>query len=113
MKILVVDDDAAGLEIRRLILKRHGFEVSAAADAATARQIFAAERPDVVVLDLRIPELADGLALIRDFQASPILVLSGNRADIEGRDEHRMVRAVLQKPVRSDELVRAIRNQGQ
>ena len=109
MKVLVVDDDAAGLEIRRLVLERHGFEVAAALDADTARAEFASNRPDVVLLDLRLPEIADGLALIREFRAARIVVLCGNRGDLDGRDEAKMVHAILGKPVRSDELLRHVR----
>jgi DNA-binding response OmpR family regulator len=110
MKVLVVDDDFTGLNIRRLILERHGFEVAQAASSEEARAEFTADRPDVVVLDIRLPEIEDGLALIRDFQGVRIVVLSGNRADLDGREEAKMVAAILEKPVRSDELVKQIRN---
>lgn len=108
MRVLVVDDDAAGLEIRRLILERQGFEVAVAADAASARALFCAQRPDVIVMDLRLPEIADGLALIREFQGSRIVVLCGNRGDLDGREEAGMVAAIVGKPVRSEELLRHI-----
>ena len=109
MKVLVVDDDAAALDIRRLVLERHGFEVAIAADADSARAAFASHRPDVVVLDLRLPEVEDGLALIREFQSARIVALCGNRADLDSRKEAGMVSAILGKPVRSEELVRRIR----
>jgi len=109
MKLLVVDDDAAGLDIRRLILERHGFEVAAAASAEAARASFASQRPDVVVLDLRLPSVEDGLSLIREFQGARIIVLCGNRADLDGREEAKLVEAILGKPVRSEELVKQIR----
>jgi len=109
MRVLLVDDDSAGLDIRRLILERHGFEVVTAADAAQARAKFTVQRPDVVVMDLRLPEAADGLALIREFQGSKIVVLCGNRADLDGREEAKMVAAILGKPVRSEELIKHLR----
>jgi len=63
-RLLLVDDDTAGLELRKLILEREGHQVSAAADVAAARSLFLETRPDSVVLDLRLPEtealLADG-----------------------------------------------------
>jgi DNA-binding response OmpR family regulator len=108
MKVLVVDDDAAGLDIRRLVLERHGFAVATAQDANQARAAFVQDRPDVVVLDLRLPEVEDGLGLIREFQGSRIVVLCGNRGDLDGREEAAMVGAVLQKPVRSEELAATI-----
>jgi DNA-binding response OmpR family regulator len=109
MKVLVVDDDAAGLEIRRLVLERHGFAVIPAADARAARDAFASNRPDVVVLDLRVPEVEDGLALIREFQGARIVVLCGNRADLDHRAEAKLVYAILGKPVRSDEILKHVR----
>ncbi len=108
MRVLVVDDDAAGLDIRRLILERHGYEVIAAASPAEARLAFAARQPNVVVMDLRLPEIADGLALIREFCGVRVIVLCGNRADLDGRKELSMIAAVLGKPVRSEELLKQI-----
>ena len=108
MRVLIVDDDTAGLEVRRLVLERHGFDVAIAADASSARSQFAAQCPDVVVMDLRLPDIADGLSLIRDFQGSKIVVLCGNRADLDGWEESKMVAAILGKPVRSEELIRRI-----
>ena len=105
MKVLVVDDEDVGLEIRRLILERHGFKVMPARDVDGARAVFWSERPDVVVLDLRLPEVSDGLALIREFCSVRIVVLCGNLADLDGREEAAMVHAILGKPVRSEELV--------
>ena len=112
MKVLAVDDDAQGLEIRRLVLERRGFEVSVAASAEEARRSFANSRPEVVVLDLRVPELENGLTLIREFhefQEVRIVVLCGNSTDLDGRAEAQMVSAILTKPVRSEELVKQIR----
>ena len=60
-KILVVEDE---LKIARLVrdyLHEAGFAVIEAADGATALQLARAERPDMVVLDLGLPEI-DGLA---------------------------------------------------
>ena len=109
MRILVVDDDAAGLAIRRLLLEKNGFAVDAASTAAEARAAFAESRPDVIVMDVRLPEIDDGLALIREFQDSRIVVLCGNRGDLDGRPEAAMCAEIVGKPVRSEELVRRIR----
>ncbi len=107
MKVLVVDDDAAALDIRKLVIERRGHLVVLARDAAEARARFA-PGCDVVVLDLRLPEVSDGLALIREFRGARVVVLCGNRGDLDGREEARMVAAVLEKPVRSELLVQAI-----
>jgi DNA-binding response OmpR family regulator len=111
-RLLLVDDDTAGLELRKLILEREGHQVSAAADVVAARSLFLENRPDSVVLDLRLPESEDGLALIREFRvAAPdlrIIVLSGWTPDLEGKPEARMVDELLAKPLRSARLVSAV-----
>jgi CheY-like chemotaxis protein len=110
-RVLVVEDDAAGLIIRKLVLERRGYEVIGASTAAAAREKIAQE-PDAIVLDLRLPEPDDGLALIREFRAAMprarIVVLCGNRADIDGREEAAMADAILAKPSPSGALLAAI-----
>ena len=112
-RILLVDDDAGGLEIRKMLLERDGQQVSTAPDVATARKQFEEESPDCVILDLRLPSPQDGLALVREFrQARPevkIVVLAGWGADLEGQPEQKLVDEVLTKPVRSERLITAVR----
>ena len=109
---MVVDDDAAAVEIRKLVLERHGHTVIIATDASAARAVFVESIPDVVITDLRLPDPEDGLKLIRELRAGrehlKIIVLCGNSADIEGREEAAMVNAILTKPVRSEVLLRAM-----
>jgi CheY-like chemotaxis protein len=110
-RLLVVDDDPAGLEIRKLILQRRGHQVTSAADVQAARSAFRASPPDVVVMDVRLPNVEDGLALIREFRGATagvrIVVLSG-ASDLDGREERAMVDEVLIKPVRSERMLEAI-----
>jgi DNA-binding response OmpR family regulator len=113
-RVLLVDDDADALSIRKLIFENDGYEVAAAPNATRAREQFHAEPPQIVILDLRLPETEDGLALIREFRAASrdvkIVVLSGWCADLDGRSEGSLVDLVLSKPVRSEVLLRAIRS---
>ena len=108
-KVLLVDDDKAGLELRKLILEREGHQVSIATDPAQARALFRSTQPDCIVLDLRLPEPTDGLSLIRAFRsASPgvrIIALCGWPPDIEGTPESQMVNVVLAKPTRTATLI--------
>jgi DNA-binding response OmpR family regulator len=110
--VLLVDDDAPALELRKLILEREGHQVSIAADPTTARTLFFETHPESIVLDLRLPEAAAGLALIRDFRAaSPavrIIALCGWPPDLENTPESQMVNLVLSKPIRSAMLVDAL-----
>lgn len=111
-RVLLVDDDAAGLDLRKVILEREGHEISIASEPAAARTLFAATQPDSVVLDLRLPEANDGLALIREFRAAApdvrIVVLAGWPLDLEGTAEAQMVDLVLAKPIRTATLAEAL-----
>ena len=111
--VLLVDDDAGGLEIRKMLLERDGHSVMTASNPAAAREKFRQARPECVILDLRLPSPEDGLALLREFrEAAPevrMIVLAGWSADLEGRPEQALVDEVLAKPVRSERLSSAVR----
>jgi DNA-binding response OmpR family regulator len=111
-RVLLVDDDADALELRKRIFERDGHRVIVASNAARAREQFREQLPDTVILDLRLPELEDGLALIREFRAASgevkIVVLAGWCADLDGRSESALVDKILSKPVRSEVLLGAV-----
>ena len=70
-RLLVIDaDDRTRESIVGILGIRHRFEiVGSAGHAGAAISLVAAHRPDVVVLDPRLPELPDGIALIRRIRA--------------------------------------------
>jgi CheY-like chemotaxis protein len=111
-RVLLVDDDAPALELRKLILEREGHQVSAATTPTEARALFSETNPDTVVLDLRLPEASAGLSLIRDFRAAApavrIIALCGWPPDLENTPESQMVNRVLPKPIRTATLVDAL-----
>jgi DNA-binding response OmpR family regulator len=111
-RVLLVDDDAPALELRKLILEREGHDVSIATTPAQARAQFLSAPPDCIVLDLRLPEATDGLSLIRDFRAASagvrIIALCGWPPDLENTPEAEMVNLVLPKPIRTATLVSAL-----
>lgn len=113
-KVLLVDDDRDALEIRKRIFEMSGHQISAADSAPEARTQFETSQPETVVLDLRIPELADGLSLIREFRAAApdlrIVILAGLPSDLDGRAELDLVDVVIGKPVRSEVLLRAVQS---
>jgi two-component system, OmpR family, KDP operon response regulator KdpE len=83
--VLLVEDDAVARAAVAANLAGHGYVVAEAPDAATALRALDAARPDLIVLDLGLPDL-DGLTVIRRVRreaATPILVLSarGREAD--------------------------------
>ena len=77
-RVLIVDDDTQLLRALRINLTARGYVVLTAADGRTALRAAAEHRPDVVVLDLGLPDL-DGTEVItelRTFTQIPIIVLS-------------------------------------
>ncbi len=111
-RVLLIEDNPDTLALRTLIFERHGHRVVAASSGGQARQEFYAEHPENVVMDLRIPDAEDGLALIREFRAASrqvkIIVVAGLLSDFDGRNESALVDLILAKPVRSDLLLGAI-----
>ena len=111
-RVLLVEDDQDALEIRKRIFERAGHQVVMAPSVLSARDAFHADPPESVVLDLRLPDLEDGLTLIREFRAASrqlkIIVVCGWSADLDGRSEATLVDRILSKPVRSEVLLGAI-----
>jgi len=63
--VLFVDDDARQRELYRIRLERRGYRVRTAAGADAAMEALREERPDVVVLDIAMPE-RDGLSALQE-----------------------------------------------
>jgi two-component system KDP operon response regulator KdpE len=76
--VLIVDDDTQLLRALRITLTAHGYTVHTAADGRSGLCAAADRRPDVIVLDLGLPDLdgADVITALRTFTQVPILVLS-------------------------------------
>jgi two-component system KDP operon response regulator KdpE len=112
LKVLVVDDEPQLLRALRINLTARQYEVVTAIDGTSALAIAARSRPDLVVLDLGLPDL-DGAEVIRGLRGwteVPIVVLSG-RSDAAdkvdaldaGADDY------LTKPFSMDELLARLR----
>jgi two-component system, NtrC family, nitrogen regulation response regulator NtrX len=81
-RILVVDDEADIRGLLSEILAEEGYEVEVAADAASARRAAAREEPDLVLLDIWMPDM-DGISLLREWNDKqtlrcPVVMLSGH-----------------------------------
>jgi len=81
-RILVVDDEADIRGLLSEILAEEGYEVEVAADAASARRAAAREEPDLVLLDIWMPDM-DGISLLREWNEKqslhcPVVMLSGH-----------------------------------
>ena len=69
-RILVVDDNPTNSKLICYLLRRHGYDVRAAADATGAMAALAEARPKVILMDLQLPGI-DGLELTRRLKADP------------------------------------------
>ena len=83
--ILLVEDDDATRRALVHNLGAHGYRVVEAADAAAARAAWEAGRPDIVLLDLGLPD-ADGTSVLRRIRreaTTPVLILTAHEAERE------------------------------
>ncbi|WP_404955647.1 response regulator [Streptomyces sp. 147326] len=111
-RVLVVEDEPQIVRALVINLKARKYEVDAAADGAGALELAAARHPDVVVLDLGLPDM-DGIEVIkglRGWTRVPILVLSARHTSDEkvealdaGADDY------VTKPFGMDELLARLR----
>ncbi|HWG62407.1 MAG TPA: response regulator [Streptosporangiaceae bacterium] len=77
-RVLVIDDEEPILRALRINLTARHYEVSTAADGASGLAAMARVRPDVLILDLGLPDMdgTDVIAGVRGWAATPIIVLS-------------------------------------
>jgi CheY-like chemotaxis protein len=68
--ILIVDDNEMNVKLLRWLLEKHGYVVHTASDAQTARAGIRAVQPQLVLMDIQLPDV-DGLQLTREFKADP------------------------------------------
>ncbi len=110
--VLVVDDDPAILRTLSINLRARGYDVETAADGRSAIQVAAERIPDVVLLDLGLPDI-DGtgvLARLRSTSLVPVIVVSG-RSDPDDKVEALDLGAddFVTKPFSMEELLARIR----
>ena len=111
-RVLVVEDDPQLVRALVINLQARQYGVDPAPDGATALRLAAARQPDVVLLDLGLPDMdgVDVIKALRGWTRVPILVLSARRASDEkvaaldaGADDY------VTKPFSMDELLARLR----
>jgi two-component system KDP operon response regulator KdpE len=112
MRVLIADDDPQILRALRILLTARGYEVHTARTGAEALSLAVEQHPDLVMLDLGMPQL-DGIEVIealRGWSSVPILVVSGRTGSADkvdaldaGADDY------VTKPFAADELLARIR----
>ena len=111
--IIIVDDEAPAREMVGEYLKMHGFGVTLCDGGKTLREAIETSVPDLVVLDLNMPE-EDGLSIIRDLKGRtnvPVIMLTATASPIDrvvglelGADDY------IAKPCELRELMARIRS---
>jgi len=111
-RILIVDDELSILKYLRANLEAEGYEVLMAMDGAQALQTLEAELPDLVVLDIMMPEM-DGLEVcrrLREWSQLPVIMLSARDDESDkvkcldlGADDY------ITKPFGKDEFIARVR----
>ena len=116
-RILIVDDEPANVYLLEAILEHTAAEIRSLDDSRQVEQVFAEFEPDIVLLDLHMPD-PDGLEVLRRLRSArqslgflPVIMLTGdtgkvarNSALILGADDF------LTKPLDRDEVVLRVRN---
>jgi two-component system nitrogen regulation response regulator NtrX len=112
-RILVVDDEADIRGLLKEILSEEGYEVEVAADAAQARSARAAQVPDLVLLDIWMPD-TDGITLLREWSVTdgydcPVVMMSGH-GTVETAVEATRLGAFdfVEKPLSLTKLLRTV-----
>jgi two-component system, OmpR family, KDP operon response regulator KdpE len=111
-RVLVIDDEASILRALRINLTARHYEVLTAGDGATGLAAMARARPDVLILDLGLPDM-DGTDVIKDIRgqaSTPIIVLTADSQESTkvaaldaGADDY------ITKPFGMDELLARLR----
>lgn len=112
-KILVVDDEVGIRELLSEILRDEGHDVLLAENAAAARAYRERERPDLVLLDIWMPD-TDGVTLLKEWAAGghltmPVVMMSGH-ATIDTAVEATRIGALdfLEKPIGMQKLLTSV-----
>jgi two-component system KDP operon response regulator KdpE len=110
--VLVIDDEAQIRRLLRVSLEKQGFTVHEAATGEDGLQMLLGKKPDIVLLDLGLPDLdgAEVLARLRSWSSAPVIILSVRNGEEDivnlldaGADDY------LIKPFNTGELVARMR----
>ena len=112
-QILVVDDEIGIRELLSEILADEGHQVMLAENAGAARRVRAAQRPDLVLLDIWMPD-TDGITLLKEWAANgqltmPVVMMSGHGTIDTAVEATRIgAYAFLEKPIALQKLLSTV-----
>lgn len=118
-RILVVDDDPDFVEITTTILEGNGYETVTAANGTAALEAMRLQKPDLVLLDIMMTTVLDGLSVSQEMQDDPELrdiplimvssITDTQHASAFPTDEYVHMDAWITKPIRPDDLLKKVR----
>ena len=114
-RVLLIEDEPNIIEAIRFILSRDGWRVDTHSDGATALEAVRERKPDVVILDVMLPNRS-GYDILRDLRADPetkdlpvlMLTARGQRRDREMAERHGVSR-FMTKPFSNAEVLDSVR----
>lgn len=117
-KILIVDDDPDFVEVSRIVLEKAGHTTLSAASGNECYKQMKAEKPDLVILDVMMDTVLDGLTITQrihedeEINQIPIIMVTSiantDYAALFPTDEYIHINAFMSKPVEPAELIRQI-----
>ena len=113
IKILVIDDEKATLSMFRLFLEAYGYGVLTAENGTEGLEIFAKEKPAIVITDIKMPGV-DGLAVLQrikeiDPKAGVIVITGHGDADLAQRALASKAVDFIHKPINKEALDAALK----
>ena len=118
-RILVVDDDPDFVEILRWVLQTHGYQVETAPDGDTALRLAQSSPPDLMVLDVMMSSVLDGVHVAHELSEHldlphriPVIMVSSiadsDMAAMFPTDEYLPIDGWLSKPVQPERLLEIV-----
>jgi DNA-binding response OmpR family regulator len=116
-KVLLIDDDPDFVEAVKIFLESNGYQILTAYSRTAGKEVFEAEQPDLVVLDVMMDQPDDGFVLAQYLKATkpetPILILTSvgqvTGLDFDKDEEMVPVDAFEQKPIMPNELLARVK----
>lgn len=118
-KILIVDDDPDFVEATRIVLEKHQYETISAGNGDEALRVIRQEKPDLIILDVIMSSILDGLNVSQQLQKDPeykdipiVMVTSIANTDYAAlfpTDEYVHINTFMTKPISPDQLLAQVR----
>jgi CheY-like chemotaxis protein len=117
-KVLAVDDDPDFLEYTRIVLESQGYQVRTATSTESALKLMREDVPDIVLLDVMMSYVLDGVHITRQIRDDPALkhvpiimisaIVSRDEAGVFPTDEYLSIDAFMTKPVDPADLLKQV-----